>query len=130
MHKPADVQYDIHEFLKSRWSPRAFDSQPVKPDELWSLFEAARWSPSAGNQQPWSFIVTFKGEPAHDKLVSALTGRNMAWAGQAPVLILTVARLSFENGKPYRHAYYDVGQAVGHLTVQASALGLMVHQMG
>ncbi len=41
-----------------------------------------------------------------------------------------VARLQFDrNQKPNRHAYYDVGQAVAHLTVQAMAERLAVHQM-
>ena len=34
------------------------------------------------------------------------------------------------NGQPNRHAYHDVGLAVGNLVVQATACGLSVHQMG
>jgi nitroreductase len=46
------------------------------------------------------------------------------------VLILSVAKLNFEaNGKPNLHAYHDVGLAAGNLVVQATALGLVVHQM-
>src|SRR5262249_20652730 len=33
------------------------------------------------------------------------------------------------NGQPNRHAYHDVGLAVANLTVQATAEGLVVHQM-
>jgi hypothetical protein len=33
------------------------------------------------------------------------------------------------NGKPNRHALHDTGQAVACLTVEATALGLFVHQM-
>jgi nitroreductase len=44
--------------------------------------------------------------------------------------MVSVARLSFEeDGKPNRHAFHDVGQAAANLTVQATALGLFVHQM-
>jgi nitroreductase len=126
----ATVQYPILDILKERWSPRTFANQAVEPEKLWSLFEAARWSPSAGNAQPWAFIVTFKGEPAHEKLASTLMGRNLLWATQAPVLILTLAQRNYAAGQPYRHALYDLGQSVAHLTVQASASGLHVHQMG
>jgi nitroreductase len=46
-------------------------------------------------------------------------------------LILTVAKLDHDHiARPNRHAYYDLGQAVAHLTVEATALGLYVHQMG
>src|SRR5207237_6032803 len=55
---------------------------------------------------------------------------NIQWAQHAPVLMVSVAKLHFdENGKRNRHALYDVGQAVANLIVQATALGLVVHQM-
>ena len=44
--------------------------------------------------------------------------------------MLSVARLNFEDeGTPNRHAFHDTGMAVFSLVVQATALGLMVHQM-
>ena len=55
---------------------------------------------------------------------------NKKWAIRAPVLILSVARLSFEDeGTPHRHAWHDTGMAAFSLTLQATALGLIVHQM-
>jgi nitroreductase len=63
-------------------------------------------------------------------LLSCLVEGNSLWAQHAPVLMVSVARMSFEDdGKPNRHAFHDVGQAVANLIVQATALGLMVHQM-
>jgi hypothetical protein len=44
--------------------------------------------------------------------------------------MIAIAKLHFErNGEPNRWAYYDVGQAAAYLTVEATALGLVVHQM-
>jgi len=44
--------------------------------------------------------------------------------------MVSVARLNFEKtGKPNRHAFHDVGLAMGSLLVEATALGLFVHQM-
>ncbi len=131
MEKPADAQYPIHELLRRRWSPRAFSDRRVEPDTLRSLLEAARWAPSSFNEQPWSFIVATKQDPAeYARLVSCLVEGNIQWAQHAPVLMVSVARLSFEeDGKPNRHAFHDVGQAVANLIVQATALGLVVHQM-
>ena len=130
MEKIAETEHRIHELLKGRWSPRAFSSEPVEPEKLLSLFEAARWSPSAGNTQPWSYVITTAGQPEHRQLVEALTGQNPLWAGNAPVLVLAVARPNPDRpgAKPY--AYYDLGQSVAHLSIQAEALGLQVHQMG
>ena len=130
MNKPASTQYPIHDLLKNRWSPRAYSSQPVDKDLLLSLFEAARWAPSGSNIQPWSFIVTTAEDPEpHAKLVSTLAEFNQMWAKNAPVLVLTIATREREAGKPNAYASYDLGQAVAHLSVQASALGLYIHQM-
>lgn len=131
MEKPAETQYPIHDLLKRRWSPRAFSERPVEPEALRSLLEAARWAPSSSNEQPWSFIVSTKeDQAAHGRLVGCLMEGNIPWAQRAPVLMVSVARVSFEDeGKPNRHAFHDVGQAVAGLSVQATALGLFVHQM-
>jgi len=131
MQKPAINQYPIHDLLRRRWSPRAFSSQPVEVEKIQSLFEAARWASSCFNEQPWNFILATVEHPtAHQKLVSCLKEGNQAWAKQAPLLVLTVANMTFvQNGKPNPHAFHDIGLAVGNLVVQATALGLVLHQM-
>lgn len=131
MEKPAQTDYPIVEVLQRRWSPRAFSDQMIEPEKLRSLFEAARWAPSSFNEQPWFFILATKQEPEeHARLLSCLVEKNQQWARQAPVLMVSVAKLNFDRtGKPNRHAFYDVGMAVGNLMVQATALDLFVHQM-
>jgi len=127
-----DVQTSITDLLSHRRSPRAFSDRPVEPSKLLSLFEAARWSPSSANEQPWRFIVATKEDTnAYETLLSLLAEGNRRWAQRAPVLILGAAQTSYSrNGKPYRHSWYDLGQSVASLTVEAEALGLAVHQMG
>ena len=122
----------IHELLSRRWSPRAFASRAVEADKLALLFEAARWAPSCYNDQPWYFLVARREQEteSYQRLLDCLVPFNQAWAATAPVLLLSIARLQFvQNGKPNRHAAYDVGQAVGNLLCQAVHLGLYVHQM-
>ena len=122
----------IHELLARRWSPKAFSSRPVDAAQLALLFEAARWAPSSYNAQPWAFVVaTREDAEGYNRLLSTLMDVNRQWAQQAPVLILAVAKLDFAHvARPNRHALYDLGQAVANLTVQATALGLFIHQMG
>ncbi|HEY3129573.1 MAG TPA: nitroreductase family protein [Acidobacteriota bacterium] len=131
MEKPAETDRPIHDLLRRRWSPRAFSQRPVEPEKLLTLLEAARWAPSSFNEQPWSFLVTTTENPGeHDRMISCLVEGNAQWARQAPVLMLSVAKLFFEkNGKPNRHAFHDVGLAVENLVIQATALELVVHQM-
>jgi nitroreductase len=131
MGKPADTLYPIHDLLRQRWSPRAFDDRPIEPEKLRSLCEAARWAPSSNNEQPWRFIVANKDyETEWNRLFACLVEGNRKWAYRAPVLILSVASLNFEDDStPNRHAFYDTGMAVENLVLQATALGLSAHQM-
>lgn len=131
MDKPAPADYPIHELLARRWSPRAFAERPVEAKKLQSLFEAARWAPSSNNEQPWRFIVANKtDETQWNRLFACLVEGNRVWAVRAPVLVLSVASLYFgETGELNRHAMDDTGMAVQNLAIQATALGLVVHQM-
>lgn len=131
MEKPADTQFPLHDLLIRRWSPRAFSEQSVGPDTLLSLLEAARWAPSSSNEQPWRFVVATKNQPVeYDRLLACLLEGNRKWAYRAPVLMLSVARMAFEeDGRPNRHAFHDVGLATENLLLQATALGLVAHPM-
>lgn len=131
MDKTAETQFPLHDLLKRRWSPRAFSEQPVGPDMLLTFLDAARWAPSSSNEQPWRFVVATKQEPAdYDRLLACLLEGNRKWAYRAPVLMLSVARMDFEeDGRPNRHAFHDVGLATENLLLQVSALGLVAHPM-
>jgi nitroreductase len=131
MEKPAETAHPIHDVIARRWSPRAFDERPVEADTLKSLFEAARWAPSSNNEQPWRFIVASKDTAReYDRLLHCLLEGNRKWAFRAPVLMLSIASLHFEDdGKPNRHALHDTGLAAENLVLQATALGLQAHQM-
>jgi nitroreductase len=131
MQRPAKTDFPIHDLLRERWSPRAFDARLIEPAKVKSLLEAARWAASSYNEQPWAFIVGTKDQPAqYASVLECLIEFNQGWARSAPMLLLTVAHLQFEkNGQPNRHAYHDVGLAMGNLSAQATAEGLLLHQM-
>lgn len=131
MEKRVNAQFPIHDLLARRWSPRAFDGRPVEVDALRTLLEAARWAPSSNNEQPWRFIVATKGhETGWNRLFDCLAEGNQKWTVLAPVLMLSVASMHFEDdGKPNRHAFHDTGLATENLVLQATASGLVAHQM-
>jgi nitroreductase len=131
LQKPAVTTAKLHPVLKSRWSPRAFANEPIDDSLIISMLEAARWAPSASNEQPWSFILGKKGDETYQKIFDTLVEFNQLWAVEAPVLIMACGRImSTKNpGKPNATYQYDLGQAVAHLTFQAAADGLIVHQM-
>ena len=103
----------------------------VEPKLLLSLLEAARWAPSSFNEQPWVFLVATKEQPEEfEKMLGCLVEANQGWAKAAPVLMISVAKLSFtKNGKENRCALHDVGLASAMLTLQAVELGLSTHGM-
>jgi nitroreductase len=125
-------EYPLHSLISRRKSTRAFSEQPVEPEKLRSLLEAARWAPSSSNIQPWRFIVATKEQPEnYERLLGLVVEQNKIWAANAPILILSVAKLTHEAGeKPNKFALHDVGLASANMTLQATSLGLMVHQMG
>ena len=129
--KAARPDYSIHDLIANRWSPYAFDGRPVEQEKLYSCLEAARWAASSYNEQPWSFILATRDNPAaFNAMLECLVEANQEWAARAGVLMLTVTSRSFvRNGKPNRMAEHDIGLAIGNLTVQATSLGLAVHQM-
>ncbi len=131
MSKTAETAAPIHQLLADRWSPRAFADRPVEKEKLLALLEAARWAPSCYNEQPWSFMVATKDTPRdYDPLLNCLVDANKLWARSAPVLMMSLAKLHFDyNDKANRYAFHDVGLAVATMIVQASVLGIYVHQM-
>jgi nitroreductase len=131
--KHAATDHDVLDVIRRRWSPRAFDpSRAIDAADLRSLFEAARWAPSSFNEQPWRFLVAdrWRDPEAFAALDAALHPFNQVWARQAPVLVMVAASPGLtRTGGLNRHAWYDTGQAVGFLTLQATSLGLGVRQM-
>jgi len=129
---PSPVQsLALHPLLRSRWSPRVWDAtHEASPAEVESLLEAARWAPSAGNSQPWAFIVGRRGDDVHRRLVRHLARSSAGWAPSASLLVANVCHrhVAGTDWDYSEFASYDLGQAVAHLTFQAAALGLAVRQ--
>jgi nitroreductase len=48
---------EVYEAIRTRRSIRAYENKPVEEEKLRRVLEAARLAPSAGNRQPWRFIV-------------------------------------------------------------------------
>lgn len=132
--KTAITNEPIHEIIASRWSPRAFNPhKTVSREQIISICEAGRWAPSSYGDEPWRFMVWDKNhdEENWNKAFECLGEWNQKWAKNAPVLIASFAVHTFQkNGKPNRHGEYDTGAAAENICLQATALGLMAHQMG
>lgn len=112
--------YPVDEIFINRRSSRAFSQEPLAAKELMSLFEAARWAPSSYNDQPWRFVYAQQGMPEFQQFFDLLDPFNQSWANKANVLVVAVAKTTFDlNGKPNVSASYDVGAACQSLLLQA-----------
>lgn len=129
--KPAPADTPVHELIRLRWSPRAFSEHPISDAQLKAIFEAARWAPSAFNEQPWAFVIARRSDgEAFERMLSCLNPNNQGWARNAAVLVFAAARLELASKPgPNKTALYDLGQAVAHIGLQATAEGIAVHQM-
>ncbi len=132
MQKSNQLEYPVVDLIEQRRSRRAYSSQPIEQEKIQSLFEAARWAPSSMNEQPWAYLYATSDQPElYNELLNVLNESNRVWASHAPLLILSMARKThFRNGAVNVAAKYDVGAANAFLSMQATHMGLNVHQMG
>ena len=131
MEKPAETQFPIQDLIARRWSPRAFEPKALSREQIGALLEAVRWAPSSFNEQPWRLIVAERGDAAaFEAMLGCLLPGNQTWAQHAGLLMVSLAKTRFKrNNRENRHAFHDVGLAMGQLGIQATALGLHLHQM-
>lgn len=128
-----DASPTLIPLLRDRRSTRSYDDTHVlADDDLRVILDAARWAPSAGNSQPWAFLVARRGDPAHQRFVPLLSRGNQSWVPRASAVLFSLHQVASgpeEDALGYSdYAAYDLGQAVAQLSVQALALGLAVHQ--
>ncbi|MEV3935401.1 nitroreductase family protein [Glycomyces sp. NPDC049804] len=126
----AQTAVPIHPLLAARHSTRAFaPGVDLTEQQVAALLEAARWAPSAGNTQPWRFLLARRDTGEFKRVLETLNPGNRDWAANASALLVAVRTDANARG-PLSHAAYDLGQAIAHLTFQAAAEGLTVRQMG
>jgi nitroreductase len=110
---------DAYEALLTRRSIRQYTQQPVSDEQIQQLLVAAMSAPSAGNQQPWHFVVLTERQPL-DALADALPFGKMLLG--APLGIVVCAETA---GLPHPGYWVqDCSAATENLLLAAHALGL------
>jgi nitroreductase len=117
---------DVFEAIKGRRSIRAYKAVDVPEETVEKLIDAARWAPSAGNLQPWEFIVVRNPETKR-RLAEAALGQS--FIEEAPVVIVVCAdeeRSASGYGVRGRTLYciQDTAAAIQNIHLAAYALGL------
>ncbi|MGV7904226.1 nitroreductase family protein, partial [Mycobacterium kansasii] len=64
----------------------------ISDDALDTILDAGRLAPSAGNSQPWAFVVGRRGDAVHARIVRHLAGSSARWAPDASAIVVNLAR--------------------------------------
>jgi nitroreductase len=103
----------------NRRSVRNFEEKPVEREKIDKLLKAAMQAPSAGNQQPWEFIVV-ENKDTLNKLSEMSPYSKMV--AKAPVAIVILG--NHNNLKYPGYWEQDLGAATENLLLEAVHLGL------
>ena len=123
---------DVLEAIRNRRSIRAFTDKPVTDNEIEQLIDAARMAPSAGNIQPWEFIIVRDPQVKHGLCEAAL---NQTFIEQAPVVIVVcVNPVQSAQGYGSRgmnlYCLQDTAAATQNILLAAHAMGLATCWVG
>ena len=105
--------------IMTRRSIRAYEVEPVSPELVEALLRAAMAAPSAGNQQPWRFVVIAE-RATLDRLAA-----TSPYAGpllRAPLAVVVCGDTVGERQPGYW--VEDCSAAMENLLLAAHALGL------
>ncbi len=123
---------DVLEAIERRRSVRAFTSEEVSDKDVERLIEAARCAPSAGNIQPWEFVIVTNPETKRRLSDAAL---RQTFIEKAPVVIVVCADVA-RSGRGYGsrganlYCLQDTAAATENILLAAQGLGLAACWVG
>ena len=109
-------------FLQSLRQSRSYSPEPIDDETLARILEVARWTGSAGNKQPWRFVVVRDQETRTN--VARLKS-DTGWLAAAPIVIGIVT-----EGKTWESARFDAGRVIERIMLAAHAHGLAAAVVG
>jgi len=121
-----EVKEIVLEVIRDRRTIRDFNSRPVPDNILMQILEAARHAPSAGNQQPWEFIIIKDPESKKRFQVACFEQECVATAS---VLIVAAVNMKLATAK-YKergeklYGTQSVAAAIQNMLLAAEALGV------
>ena len=112
---------DLFEAIHTRRSIRAFTDEPVSEADMDVILRAAMAAPSAGNGQPWHFVV-LTDRTVMDAVPDIHP--HAAMIRQAPVAVAVAAELAQEKYPGFGYWTLDCSAAVENMLLAARGLGI------
>jgi nitroreductase len=110
---------DALKMIMARRSIRSYSNLPVSEEAVETLLRAAMCAPSAGNQQPWHFVV-IRDRAVMERIMEVHPYAKML--AEAPVAILVCGDTDLEDLKDYW--VQDCSAATENILLAATAMGL------
>ncbi|MFI3324052.1 MAG: nitroreductase family protein [Rikenellaceae bacterium] len=107
--------------IMTRSSVRSYTSQVVEQDKIETMLRAGMAAPTAGNTQPWEFVV-ITDRAILDELPSVAGGMKMASGAPLAIAVCGVPALSMPNMPDYW--VQDCSAATQNILLAAHAMGL------
>lgn len=108
------------EIIYTRRSVRTYSNKEIKDEEIMKILKAAMQAPSAGNEQPWHFIVIRDKEKLR-KMSEAFTFGQMLPNASAAIVVCADPKLS---KYPYEMWIQDCSAATQNILIAARCLGI------
>ena len=117
---------ELSEAIAKRRSIRTYKKQNLPQGTVEKLLEAARQAPSAGNVQPWEFVVVSKPETKQALSKAAFEQQNIVEATVVFVVCADEKRAQESYGVRGRTLYclQDTAAAIQNILLTACAMGL------
>jgi len=112
----------VLETIRNRGSIRRYRRQPIRGEDLDKILEAARLSQSAGNRQPWEFVVVDDSE-MKNRLVDVAGNQEFVAEAGAVIVCLADPSTSAKVG-PFEGYLIDVAIAIENMVLTAWDLGI------
>ena len=119
-HGAHDGRMETWDALRARRNVRQFTDQPVPDEALDRILEAGRRAPSAGNWQPWDFVLVTDRAQLGELAKVWQGAKHVAGAAAA----IGIVAPEPEDGRQSSLLQYDLGQATYAMTVAAADLGV------
>lgn len=105
--------------IRERRSIRSFKPDPVEPEKLEAILEAARWAPSGKNTQPWRLVVVQSPEK-REELGRLVTQMDMVRTAPVTIAVLLDTQAGYDRTKDLQ----AIGACAQNILLAAHSLGL------
>ena len=109
------------QFVFNRRSVRKYIDQPIAPNTIQDLLEAAMAAPSAVAKDPWHFVVVRDRDTLKAMTEGLPNGKMLAEAGAG---IVVCGSLKEAHGNLESYLLQDCSAAIQNILLAATALGL------